>query len=360
MAFLELHDAALSYSGKEMIVDGLNLAVENGELLSFLGPSGCGKTTTLRAIAGFVNLQRGRLTIAGRDYSRVPPNKRNIGMVFQSYALFPHLSVFDNVAFGLRLRRIPKERARHRVEEALRMVGLSGFDMRLPAQLSGGQQQRVAMARAIVIEPQLLLLDEPLSNLDAKLRVELRAELKRVQRRLGVTMIYVTHDQEEALALSDRVIVMNAGKIEQIGSPETIFQQPGTAFVARFMGFTNQITGVAYDVEQGYATVEAKNGRFVAKVASDVQRGDQVAVAIRPTAIQLASPEDASPPANHGFHSGGRVSIRTFKGDSVSYFVETPFGEIEAEVAAEHARWSDGDSIQVHVEKGRCLAYAVR
>ena len=354
MAFLELHDAAIAYKSNDLVIDGLSLAVKEGELVSFLGPSGCGKTTTLRAIAGFVRLQRGRLLIGGQNYTSVPPNKRNIGMVFQSYALFPHLSVFDNVAFGLKLRGVPRDQLNEKVERALTMVGLTGFDKRLPAQLSGGQQQRVAMARAIVIEPQLLLLDEPLSNLDAKLRVELRAELKRVQRRLGVTMVYVTHDQVEALALSDRVVVMNAGNIEQLGSPEEIYQQPRTAFVAQFMGYSNRLTGLVQGTQDGYVHIRTAAGDIEAKAVGPV--ANKVLVAIRPSSIAILSAD--APPPSHGSLVTGEIILRTFEGEMVNYFIKTPLGDLEVEVPAARAQWREGSNVQIALDRERCLAYA--
>lgn len=354
MAFMELHDAAIAYKGKEFVIDGLDLSVEEGELVSFLGPSGCGKTTTLRAIAGFVPLQRGSLTMAGKDYTNVPPNKRNIGLVFQSYALFPHLSVYENVAFGLKLRGVGKGAIDERVERALSMVGLTGYNNRLPSQLSGGQQQRVAMARAMVIEPQVLLLDEPLSNLDAKLRVELRAELKRVQRHLGVTMIYVTHDQEEALALSDRIVVMNAGNIEQLGSPEEIYQQPGTFFVAQFMGYSNQIVGEVEAEQDGYVRVSTDAGVLEAKVMG--RMSDKAVIAIRPSSITIVT-ESSSPEEGAG-SVAGKVVLRTFEGERVNYIIETSLGAIEAEIPVADAAWREGANVRVELDRERCLAYA--
>ncbi len=243
MSFVKLVDIEAGYVKGNPVLKNFHLEVEKGELVSLLGPSGCGKTTTLRTIAGFISADRGKIMIGGRDYTGVPPNRRNIGLVFQSYALFPHLSVFDNVAYGLRRRRLAKDIIRDKVRNVLELVSLTGFEDRLPAQLSGGQKQRVALARAIVIEPDLLLLDEPLSNLDAKLRDEMRAELSRLQRSLGITMIYVTHDQIEALSLSSRIIVMNEGNIEQTGTPEDIYERPATSFVARFVGFDNRLSG---------------------------------------------------------------------------------------------------------------------
>lgn len=226
MSFIELTNIDAGYEKGKPILKDFHVSVEQGELVSLLGPSGCGKTTTLRTIAGFIMAEKGKVVIGGRDYSNVPPNKRNIGLVFQNYALFPHLSVYDNVAYGLRRRKVAKELIPEKIANVLKLVSLTGYEKRLPSELSGGQRQRVALARSIVIEPDLLLLDEPLSNLDAKLRDEMRAELSRLQHQLGITMIYVTHDQVEALSLSSRIIVMNEGNIEQMGTPEDIYERP--------------------------------------------------------------------------------------------------------------------------------------
>lgn len=350
MGFVELTDVAVAYRPGEWILNGLSLSVERGELVSLLGPSGCGKTTTLRVIAGFVGLERGRVVIGGRDYTHVPPNRRNIGLVFQSYALFPHLTVFENVAFGLRLRRLPPEQIRARVHEALRMVGLAGLEQRLPAQLSGGQQQRVAVARAIVIEPQLLLLDEPLSNLDAKLRVEMRSELRRVQRQLGITMVYVTHDQAEAMALSDRVVVMNAGRIEQIGAPEEVWHRPCSLFVADFMGFSNRFRGMVESVRDGQAVVAHGDVRLVAWSPARVAPGRRVVVVFRPDSVQLR-------PSGGGAGISGRVVMRTFQGSSVHYVVGTDVGELTAVVDAAEASWREGDSLELVPADGACIAF---
>ncbi|MEM6427738.1 MAG: ABC transporter ATP-binding protein [Deinococcota bacterium] len=360
MAFLELTDAAIGYQKGTLVVDGLNLSVQEGELVSFLGPSGCGKTTTLRAIAGFVQLQRGNLNIASKTYNDVPANKRNIGVVFQSYALFPHLSVFDNTAFGLRLRKVRGPDLRRRVADALEMVGLSGFETRLPAQLSGGQQQRVAMARAVVIEPQLLLLDEPLSNLDAKLRIELRTQLQRLQKRLGVTSIYVTHDQTEALALSDRIVVMNAGKIEQLGSPEDIYQQPATLFVAQFMGFANQFNGHVSEIVGDTAYVDTPQGTVQTRIGQDVTRGSDVTVAFRASTAELY-PNDADTPEDT-FRIDGQVILRTFEGENITYLISTALGEFEVSVSSDsvssnHAHIHERAAVRLCLPEKRCIAY---
>ncbi|MFK7857857.1 MAG: ABC transporter ATP-binding protein [Granulosicoccus sp.] len=236
--YLSLDELTLAY-GKSIAVEKLTLGVTKGELVAFLGPSGCGKSTTMRAIAGLMKTHSGRIRLDGINITRTAPNKRNVGMVFQSYALFPHLSVTENVAFGLRLKRMSTNDIKQRVHDGLAIVGLSEFATRMPAELSGGQQQRVALARALVMDPKVLLLDEPLSNLDARLRLEMRSELQRVQQQTGLTMIFVTHDQVEAMSLADRIVVMNQGCVEQIGSPETIYNAPETRFVADFVGFEN-------------------------------------------------------------------------------------------------------------------------
>jgi ABC-type Fe3+/spermidine/putrescine transport system ATPase subunit len=229
--------------GAQAAVDGLSLSVAQGEFLTLLGPSGCGKTTTLRAIAGFAAPAQGRIVVDGNNITALPPHQRNIGVVFQSYALFPHLTAHENVAFGLRMRHVARAERDRRAKNALAMVGLTGFEDRYPAQLSGGQQQRVALARALVIEPAILLLDEPLSNLDANLRAELRQEIRNLQRRVKITTILVTHDQQEALAVSDRIAILNAGRVVDIGTPEELCNQPSDAFAASFMGARTVIAG---------------------------------------------------------------------------------------------------------------------
>jgi putative spermidine/putrescine transport system ATP-binding protein len=275
MAFIELINIFSGYEKGCPILKDFNLEIERGELLSLLGPSGCGKTTTLRTIAGFIMAEKGTVRVGGKDYTNLPPNKRNIGLVFQTYALFPHLSVFENVAYGLRRRHVAKDAIKRRVAEVLHLVSLTGFEQRVPANLSGGQRQRVALARSIVIEPELLLLDEPLSNLDAKLRDEMRAELSRLQHQLGITMIYVTHDQIEALSLSSRIIVMNNGLIEQSGTPEEIYERPATPFVARFVGFDNKLPATLVSYSAGELRLEAEGNVFTSTRASpDIHESD--------------------------------------------------------------------------------------
>ena len=249
MAFLELEKLTKSF-GAHNAVDGLTLSVEKGEFVALLGPSGCGKTTTLQMIAGFVEPTSGAIRLGGKDLLAIRPAKRGLGIVFQSYALFPHMTVAENVGFGLEMQGVGAAERRTRVGETLELVGLGAFASRFPRQMSGGQQQRVALARALVIRPQILLLDEPLSNLDAKLREGMQIELRQIQRTVGTTTILVTHDQAEAMALSDRIVVMNQGKAEQIGPPHEAYERPATPFVANFLGKTNLVNGTSVRPER--------------------------------------------------------------------------------------------------------------
>jgi putative spermidine/putrescine transport system ATP-binding protein len=323
-AFLRLSGLSLGY-GAANVVEGLELSVRPGELVALLGPSGCGKTTTMRAIAGLVEARAGRIELDGRDITRVPANRRDVGLVFQSYALFPHLSAFENVAFGLRLRRVPRAELDRRVGAALGSVGLAGLAARLPRELSGGQQQRVALARAMVVEPRLLLLDEPLSNLDARLRLEMRGELQRLQRALGIAMLYVTHDQAEALALADRVVVMNAGRIEQADDAETIYARPRTGFVARFMGFEN-----VFALDAGRLR-GAGDGTLPAPPGAPATG----ALAWRPDGVVLGT----------GPHRG-RVRAASFGGAKVEYLLDAALGPVKAEMPARAPRHAAGDAVE--------------
>jgi putative spermidine/putrescine transport system ATP-binding protein len=286
MSYLVLTDVQKQF-GEFVAVESFNLAAERGEFVSFLGPSGCGKTTTLRMIAGFETPTAGTITIDGRDITRVPPNRRNVGMVFQSYALFPNMTVADNVGFGLKVRKRPADQIHKRVEELLEIVNLPDKGKRYPYQLSGGQQQRVALARALAFEPQVLLLDEPLSALDAKIRVALRQEIRSIQRQLGITTVYVTHDQEEALSLSDRVVVMSEGRIEQVGTPFEVYNFPTTAFVASFVGTLNVLPGVVTDAARGELTIAGQPVRIGR--AFEGAGGREVNVALRPEMVSLGS-----------------------------------------------------------------------
>ena len=309
MAFLTLSNVNKIF-GATTAVEDFNLDVEKGEFVSFLGPSGCGKTTTLRMIAGFETATSGEIKINNADVTRVPPNKRNIGMVFQSYALFPNMTVADNIGFGMKVNGKPADEIKTRVAEMLKLINMVEFGPRYPHQLSGGQQQRVALARALAISPQVLLLDEPLSALDAKIRVQLRTEIRLIQQKLGITTIYVTHDQEEAMSLSDRVVVMREGHIEQIGAPFEIYNFPKTQFVASFVGTLNMIEARVVSAAAGTLDVGGQTFRAPGPVmqASD---GSKVLIGLRPEIITL---EQDNPEQNH-FHA--RVELIAFLGSVV-------------------------------------------
>src|SRR3989449_7944099 len=274
--------------GKTRAVQDVTLAIGEGEFFSLLGPSGCGKTTTLRMIAGFVVPDEGRIVLQGQDVTSVSPNRRAVNMVFQQYALFPHMSIYDNVAFGLKVKRVPRGDHRERIEQLLRVVELEGLERRRPRQLSGGQQQRVALARALVNRPAALLLDEPLGALDVKLRKQMQLELKRIQSELGTTFVYVTHDQEEALAMSDRIAVMNGGRVEQVGNPREIYEHPQTVFVADFIGSLNALELTVEELVGGYALMRlGEDERLVVPVDSGTTTGDSIRVAVRPERVQI-------------------------------------------------------------------------
>lgn len=288
MAFLELNNLRKTF-GTAVAVENFDLQVNKGEFVSFLGPSGCGKTTTMRMVAGFETPDQGHVRIDGNDITHVPPNKRNVGMVFQSYALFPHLNVRDNIGFGLKIANKPKSEINQRVDEMLALIKLEQLGNRFPHQMSGGQQQRVALARAIAVRPQVLLLDEPLSALDAKIRVSLREEIRAIQKRLGITTVYVTHDQEEAMSLSDRVVVMSEGRMEQVGTPFEIYNFPRTAFVATFVGTLNALQGTMADSSGEAVTVDGQTVR-IAEAAKDKRSGEGVVLRVRPEMLALNVP----------------------------------------------------------------------
>jgi spermidine/putrescine ABC transporter ATP-binding subunit len=283
-------------------VNNVSIAIRDAEFFTLLGPSGCGKTTLLRMVAGFCELDRGRIMFGEDRVDTLPPHRRNAGMVFQNYAVFPHLRVGDNVAYALRARKIPEKETRERVARALKLIQLEGFESRWPHQLSGGQLQRVAIARAVVFEPHVLLLDEPLSNLDAKLRIEMRAEIRRLQKTLGITVIYVTHDQEEALSMSDRIAVMRSGRVEQMGEPRTIYEQPATSFVATFVGATNLLAGTVSH-RDGEMIDVAIDGDLLRVRSAVGQPGDRVEISLRPEALSLV-PAGEQPPAGFALLNG--------------------------------------------------------
>ncbi len=318
MSFLRLEGLVKKY-GDFTAVERMDLSIEKGEFVSLLGPSGCGKTTTLQMIAGFVEPTEGRVIIDGRDITNLKPNRRGLGIVFQTYALFPHMTVAGNVGFGLEMRNVPKSERLARIDEALALVHLENFAHRFPKELSGGQRQRVAVARALVIKPDVLLLDEPLSNLDAKLREDMQMELRSIQRTVGTTTILVTHDQTEALAMSDRIAVMNEGRMIQVGYPLDAYESPRTAFVSTFLGKTNTMRGTI---------VERANGRMRVKVAGgliDVRDEEPrldgaVALSIRPEKLHFTAPGEG--------RVKGRVHTRLFLGNHWLFQIDSPVGRL--------------------------------
>jgi spermidine/putrescine transport system ATP-binding protein len=305
-------------------VRGLDLAIVEGEFFSLLGPSGCGKTTTMRMIAGFEEPTRGTVRLHGSDVTGVPPNKRDVNMVFQSYALFPHMTVFENVAFGLRRKKAAKDEITRRVGEMLDIVDLGGRGERRPRELSGGQQQRVALARALVNRPRALLLDEPLGALDLKLRQAMQVELKRIQREVGITFVYVTHDQNEALTMSDRIAVMNDGAIEHLGTPRDIYEHPKTRFVAGFIGTSNLLSGTVSRVEDGRAVIEVSPDERIVVPVSDrsVAPGAPLELTVRPEKIEIS----ATRPAGPGCLLRGKVNEVVYLGTSTNFSITTTTG----------------------------------
>jgi spermidine/putrescine transport system ATP-binding protein len=307
--------------GNATAVDNFSLTVNKRELLTLLGPSGCGKTTTLRMTAGLETVDSGSILINGKDVTTVPIYRRNLGMVFQNYALFPHMTVFDNLAFGLKFRKKTKNETTKLVDEALRLVALPGFGDRYPRQLSGGQQQRIALARALVIEPEVLLLDEPLSNLDMKLRRKMRLEIRRIQREVGITTIYVTHDQEEALTMSDRVAIMNAGRIMQVGRPREIYQCPNSQFVANFIGEPNLLHGRILSANREFVISIDSQRKVIAMLQNASSEkpasvGDSVSLCLRPERVEL------NEKSIHKNSFAGEIGIIEYLGSFVRYYVD--------------------------------------
>jgi len=307
--------------GATVAVDDVTLTVEPGELVTLLGPSGCGKTTTLRIVAGLETPTHGRVHIGADDVTDLPPHARDVSMVFQSYALFPHLTVFENVAYGLRILRRPEAELRRAVEEALSLTGLEGLERRAPAALSGGQQQRVAVARALALRPQVLLFDEPLSNLDAKLRKRMRGEIRALQQRLGITALYVTHDQTEALAISDRIAVMEAGRVRQLGAPIEVYTRPATRFVADFIGEANFLP--AEVVGHDGRTVRLRVGPASITVAEVDRATGPVTLVVRPEAIRVQTRDPGSAGA-----LPGEIERAAYLGMAAEYLVATPVGPV--------------------------------
>jgi ABC-type Fe3+/spermidine/putrescine transport system ATPase subunit len=349
MLKLELIDVVKRFGDRaEAVIRGLSITVAEGQMLVLLGPSGCGKTTALQLVAGLLHPDDGSILVDGKAVAGpgwgLPPERRNLGMVFQSYAVWPHKTVFENVAYGLELRSMPREEIRLKVQKTLDLVHLGELGARYPSEISGGQQQRVALARAIVVEPSLLLLDEPLSNLDATLREQMRIELKLLQRKLGLASIYVTHDQAEAMVLADHLVVMRDGIIEQQGPAETVFRRPRSGFIARFLGVTNLLKGRVIEMIPNGARVEiGALGTLSAFLADDVRThltpGDAACVSIRPLELTLSASRPAS--ATNAFE--GQITERLFLGDLTEYFVQSADIRWRVHVASS-ARFAPGDT----------------
>ena len=335
--------------GAVAAVDHIDLEVQDGEFFSLLGPSGCGKTTTLRMIGGFEEPTSGLIELQGEDVTWLPPYKRNVNTVFQNYALFPHLTIYENVAFGLRRKGIQDPDVRTRVSEMLELVELPGFEGRKPTQISGGQAQRVALARALINKPAVLLLDEPLGALDLKLRKQMQVELKRIQQEVGITFIYVTHDQEEAMTMSDRIAVMNKGRYEQLGDPESLYERPSTSFVAGFLGVSNLLPGVVEATDGRYSAVKLQDGSTANVPSALIDGATTVSIGVRPEKIRLRPPEEAAPEGHNQLR--GVVRDASYLGVSTQYQVEARGGarltvyEQNVERATRAELWAPGEDV---------------
>ena len=336
--------------GADAVIKGLSATIVEGQMLVLLGPSGCGKTTTLQLVAGLLHPDDGSIFVDGKQVAGpgwgLPPERRNLGMVFQSYAVWPHKTVFENVAYGLELRSMPREQIKRKVADALRLVHLDDLAQRYPSEISGGQQQRVALARAIVVEPSLLLLDEPLSNLDAALREQMRVELKLLQRQLGLAAIYVTHDQAEAMVLADHLVVMRDGVIAQQGPAETVFRRPRSAFVARFFGVTNVLEGRLTELRSSSARIDIGSLGTVSALAADelrgeLKNGDAVCVSLRPLELSMSG---SRPGAANAFQ--GKIAERIFLGDLTEYFVQVGDTRLRVHVPSSD-RYAPGDNVWI-------------
>ncbi len=346
---VDLRNVTLAY-GPFVAVKDVSLSIRKGEFVTLLGPSGCGKTTILRSIAGLVQPTGGEIDVAGRRIDNIPIHRRNIGLVFQNYALFPHKSVFDNIAFGLKYRKVEKSVIAQKVKRALDMVRLPGVEKKLPSEMSGGQQQRIALARAIVIEPDVLLLDEPLSALDANLREEMRTELKIIQREVGITTIFVTHDQEEALAMSDRIVVMNKGVIEQVGSPEEVYRRPESRFVASFLGQSNLLEGRVTAIGAGgVASVALSNGAAIkVNAPASAKQGAPVTLVVRAQKISLGVPGKA-------VSLEGRIVSASYLGGTAAYFVDAGGIRLQSIATIEDRVWKEGEAVSIAIAPADAL-----
>ncbi|ABM79942.1 ABC transporter ATP-binding protein [Hyperthermus butylicus] len=355
MGYIEVRDVVKRF-GKTVALRGVSLTIKRGELFAILGPSGCGKTTLLRVIAGFEVPDSGKVYIDGEDVTEKPPDKRGTVMVFQNWALWPHMTVYENIAFGLKLRKLPKSEIDRRVKWVLDLLGLQGLENRFPGQLSGGQQQRVALARALVVQPRVLLLDEPLSNLDAKLRLRLRGELKKLQRQLDITMVYVTHDQEEAMALADRMAVMREGMVEQVGTPEELYTNPKTLFTAMFLGRTSLVIGKVVDIESDYAIVAVGRSLFKA-VNHGLGKGDEAAIVIKADGARTRKPEN---PENYTIISG-KVTVSMYLGlfNEVRLVIEDSSYEVMFNLPGEEELPKLGSKAEIYVPLKNVHAFPV-
>jgi putative spermidine/putrescine transport system ATP-binding protein len=350
--YLEVESLEKRYGQFAPSVSNLSFSLGQGELLGLLGPSGCGKTTTLRMISGLVQATSGRIRVDGQDVTRLPTYRRNMGVMFQSYALFPHMTIAENIAFGLQMRKVRKEELARRVEAALAMVRLDGVAGRKPRELSGGQQQRVALARALVVEPDILLLDEPLSNLDAKLRDSMRNEIRDIQQRLRMTTVFVTHDQTEAMAICDRIIVMNRGRLEQIGSPREIYEAPATPMVADFVGRINRLEG-QWRTDGAIAVGNAV-------IRAPARGAGRVLVMIRPHRIALAAAGAGEPGTAAANLASGTIRQVTYVGDMLQYAVETAGGIVHAEKATDAVAnaFQPGDAVSLRWKVDDTLTFS--
>jgi iron(III) transport system ATP-binding protein len=345
---IQLEDIVKRFGTLEA-VSHVSLEIRDGELFTLLGPSGCGKTTILRLIGGFHKPDNGEIYFDGKPVSSIPPYERNIGMVFQNYALWPHMTISNNITYGLKLKKIPKAEIAEKVSNVLKLVNLSGLENRYPGQLSGGQQQRVALARALVLNPDVLLLDEPLSNLDAKIRVQVRAEIRKLQKELGITTIYVTHDQEEALTLSDRIAVINLGKLMQIGTPRDLYDRPKNPFVADFIGINNLIPGDVKEVNpvEKRMTVQTNAGPLICFSDDPFKRGDHCTISVRPETALISQLENRQKEFNC---IAGTVSFAYYIGNTIRYDVEIDSGvlfKVDIQNPIEHKPFSMGEKVYV-------------
>jgi iron(III) transport system ATP-binding protein len=358
MAGISIKNLSKSFGERDAsfaAVSDLNLDIKDNQFVTLLGPSGCGKTTTLRLIAGYIVPDTGTIQVDGRLISSptsvTPPDQRGMGMVFQNYAVWPHKTVYENVVFGLKIRKTPAAQTRKKLEETLALVNLTGLEARYPNELSGGQQQRVALARSLVVEPEILLLDEPLSNLDAKLRERMRTELKQLQRRTGITFVYVTHDQAEALALSDHIAVIHGGRLQQYGTPYDVYAKPANRLVADFMGLVNLVPAKVVTVANGLGTIEAAQQiKIEIAVPAGTKSGENVEVAIRPENIRLATPANGS--AAHG-----KISERTFLGNVTEYYATLDSGQTLRVQTHPQQVFAAGDPVTVEIDSAQCSIF---